>query len=77
MANGKHFRENWKRSLAKTVTYRVVILLLDFTVVYFFTRRTDIALGFVIVSNIYTSVGYYIHERIWDKIHWGKHKHQR
>jgi hypothetical protein len=29
------------------------------------------SLGFMIVSNIYTTVGYFVHERIWARIGWG------
>lgn len=61
-----------QRSLLKTVSYRVVIIILDFAFIYLFTRKINIAISFMIVSNIYTSIGYLIHERIWDKIKWGK-----
>jgi uncharacterized membrane protein len=60
-----------KRSLVKTITYRVVIVCLDFVVVYVLTKKTDVALGFMIISNIYTSLGYFLHERIWARIRWG------
>jgi uncharacterized membrane protein len=60
-----------KRSLVKALTYRVAIICLDFTVVYLLTHKTEAALGFMIVSNIYTTVGYFVHERIWEKIGWG------
>lgn len=40
--------------------------------VYLFTNRVDIALGFVVVSNIYTSVLYFLHERFWDRVAWGR-----
>lgn len=74
MINMKYFIENRKRSLIKTITYRVVIIILDFSAIFLFTHKYDVALGFVIISNLYTSTGYYIHERIWDKIKWGKVK---
>jgi len=64
--------EHWRRSLAKAITYRLLIIVLDITVVYLLTGRLDVALGFMIISNIYTSVAYYFHERIWNKIGWGK-----
>jgi len=31
-----------------------------------------VAFGFMIVSNIYTTLAYFFHERIWGKIKWGK-----
>jgi adenylylsulfate kinase len=67
-----HSLETVKRSVLKTISYRVVILVLDFTAIYLFTGKVKVAIGFMIVSNIYTTIGYFIHERIWDKIKWGK-----
>ncbi len=60
-----------KRSLVKAITYRAVIIVLDFFVIYLLTRRIDVALGFMVISNIYTTVAYFVHERIWNKIPWG------
>jgi len=65
-------QEHWKRSITKAITYRMVIIVLDVTAIYLFTGRLDIALGFMLISNIYTSIAYYFHERIWNKIGWGK-----
>lgn len=70
--NKAHSKETLKRSLVKTISYRIAIIIFDFTAVYLFTGEVKIALGFMLVSNIYTSVGYFIHERIWDRIRWGK-----
>ena len=67
-----HAIETLYRSIVKTVSYRVVILMLDFVAIYLFTGKIKIALGFMIVSNVYTTLGYFLHERIWDKIKWGK-----
>ena len=60
-----------KRSLVKALTYRVIIVCLDFLAIYLFTHKVDVALGFMIVSNIYTTVGYFVHERLWERIRWG------
>jgi uncharacterized membrane protein len=67
-----HSGETLRRSVVKTISYRVVILILDFVCIYLFTGKIKVALGFMIVSNIYTTIGYFFHERIWDKIKWGK-----
>ena len=66
--------EHWKRSLVKAISYRLIIIALDMTAIYLFTGRLDIALEFMIISNVYTSIAYYFHERIWNKIGWGKTK---
>jgi adenylylsulfate kinase len=63
--------ETLRRSIVKTISYRVVILILDFISIYLFTGKIKVAVGFTIVSNIYTTVGYFFHERIWNKIKWG------
>ena len=65
-------KEKATRSLAKAISYRIIIIILDFTVVYLLTGRFDIAFGFMVISNVYTTIAYYIHERIWNKIRWGR-----
>jgi uncharacterized membrane protein len=60
-----------KRSLVKALTYRVVIVVLDFSVIYILTGRVEVALGFMVISNIYTTAAYFVHERIWNRIRWG------
>ena len=67
-----HAEETLRRSIVKTISYRAVILILDFISIYLFTGQVKVALGFMIVSNVYTTLGYFFHERIWDKIKWGK-----
>jgi len=65
-------RELRTRSLTKAITYRILILILDFSTIYLLTGKVEISLGFTMVSNIYTSVAYYAHERIWNKTNWGR-----
>lgn len=62
---------SFRRSFAKAISYRVVIMTLDFITIYIFTGAIQLAAGFMIVSNIYTSIAYLIHERLWAKIQWG------
>jgi len=61
-----------KRSLVKALTYRAFIVCLDFLFIYILTHKVEVALGFMIVSNIYTTVGYFLHERLWARIRWGR-----
>ena len=65
-------KESFQRSVVKTIIYRVVIIVLYFSFIYLFTGQVKVAVGFMVVSNIYTTLGYYFYERIWDKIKWGK-----
>jgi len=60
------------RSAAKAVTYRLAIIVLDVTFIYFLTGKFETALWFMVVSNVYTTFAYFAHERAWDKISWGR-----
>ncbi|WP_410052646.1 DUF2061 domain-containing protein [Bradyrhizobium sp. SZCCHNS2096] len=60
-----------RRSLVKAITYRVVVMTFDFLTIYVLTGAVHAAVGFMIVSNIYTSLAYLVHERLWAKIRWG------
>ncbi len=64
-------RSSRKRSVVKAVTYRAVIVCLDFLVIYLLTGKIKMAAGFMIVSNVYTTVAYFVHERVWARIKWG------
>ncbi|MFO0767828.1 MAG: hypothetical protein U0231_13810 [Nitrospiraceae bacterium] len=43
----------WRRSVAKAVTYRVVIMCLDFVTIYLFTGMVRVAIGFAVASNLH------------------------
>ena len=60
-----------RRSLVKAATYRVVIMCLDFGTIYLFTGAVRVALGFMVASNVYTTIAYLVHERIWSRVRWG------
>jgi uncharacterized membrane protein len=60
-----------KRSVVKAVTYRVIIVCLDFLVVYLLTGKLVTAAVFMVISNIYTTLVYFLHERLWAGIKWG------
>lgn len=64
--------ETKKRSLVKTIIYRILIILADFAFLYFLTHRFTLSVVVMVGSNLYTAVGYYFYERIWNRIKWGK-----
>ena len=64
-------RASSKRSIVKAITYRAIIICLDFLVIYLLTGKVATAAGFMIISNIYTTVAYFLHERVWSGIKWG------
>ncbi len=65
------FHEQAPRSLIKTLTYRILIILSNGLLVYIVTedpRLTgEITLGAAIISTTL----YYLHERLWNRIQWG------
>lgn len=68
----KKFHETIWRSVTKAITFRILIIILDFGVIYFFTRRIDLTIGVIVVSNLSSTIAYIGHERVWNKVHWGK-----
>ncbi len=64
-----------KRSAVKALTYRLVILVMDFIAVYWLTGSAKMSLGFMAASNVYTTVAYYVHERVWARVRWGTPAH--
>ncbi|MBI2022827.1 DUF2061 domain-containing protein [Candidatus Daviesbacteria bacterium] len=68
------FYEHSTRSLAKTITYRILILISTFIIFYIFTKDIQKTTALTLVSNIINALLYYLHERFWNYIHWGKHK---
>ncbi|MDD2657073.1 MAG: DUF2061 domain-containing protein [Candidatus Pacebacteria bacterium] len=64
--------ETHRRSLTKSVSYRVLSLSVDACVAYFFTRDVALSAGIVILVNAYSTFLYYFHERIWAHVRWGR-----
>jgi adenylylsulfate kinase len=64
-------RASRMRSVVKAITYRAFIVCLDFLVIYLLTGKVMTAAAFMIVSNIYTTAAYFLHERLWARIGWG------
>ncbi|CAJ0780346.1 hypothetical protein LMG7141_01004 [Ralstonia condita] len=60
-----------RRSVTKAVTYRVLVMCLDFVTLYLLTGTAHIAIGFMVISNVYTSIAYFVHERLWARLKWG------
>lgn len=63
--------EKHPRSIAKSISYRILSLSADSAVAYFFTRDVALSAGIVILVNTYSTFLYYFHERMWAHIHWG------
>lgn len=63
--------ETKKRSLLKTITWRITATLTVMTLVFIFTGRIDFMVSIGIFDVIFKAVLYFVHERVWNKITWG------
>jgi uncharacterized membrane protein len=70
------FHEHVGRSLLKALTYRFIILISDSAIIFLITRRVDITIGIIGVSNIASTLIYFVHERAWNHVHWGREKRE-
>lgn len=64
--------ETRKRTLARMVSYRITAWLFTIAWTYMFTGNLGNATGFATALHILLSIDYYVHERIWLKIKWGR-----
>jgi uncharacterized membrane protein len=61
-----------KRSLAKSLTWRIIAVVSTFVVGYVMSGSLAFAASLSVVSNLINFVLYYLHERVWLKVNWGK-----
>ena len=59
----------------KTITFRVCATIGTVLIVFAFTGRLLLSLGVGAVETVVKLILYYVHERVWDKIRWGKPRH--
>lgn len=70
MSDSKHFTETRVRSLTKTVSWRFVAVMNSFTILTLsFSERP---LTNAIAMNISGFFAFYIFERVWNMIYWGR-----
>ena len=68
------YYEHHKRSLAKTLGFHLLIVVADTIVVFLFVQKASTTLDIVVLTNLVSGLLYFVHERTWNKIHWGKTK---
>ena len=64
------FRETRTRSLTKTVSWRAVAVMNSFSILL--VSPTDRPLANAVAMNITGFCVYYMFERVWNKIGWGR-----
>ena len=61
-----------KRSIAKTISWRVVATVITGIVTYILTGRLDFAVTVGLADTLVKFFIYYVHERMWTRILYGK-----
>lgn len=68
----KETYETHKRTIVKTITWRLWSLFVLFVFGLLLGLSTEHAVEWTIVTNILFIVVHYLHERLWNLISWGK-----
>jgi uncharacterized membrane protein len=64
-------RETRKRSIAKSIIWRLICIIVSIVTSFLLTARWDISVAIGSIYNAITMVLYYFHERIWNLVKWG------
>jgi len=64
--------ETKTRSVTKTIVWRIIATLVAWTSAYFFTGKLGAATEISLSAAVVSSLAYYLHERVWDQVGWGR-----
>ena len=64
--------ENPKRSIVKSVSWRVIGTLDTMLISWIITGELTVAFSIGVVELFTKMILYFFHERMWNKIQWGK-----
>jgi len=72
----RHPSQTQKRIIIKSLSYRFIGLLINFSITYFLTKSPKIAVKASLFIEIIQTFAYYGWENLWNHIEWGmKLKH--
>ncbi len=66
------YKESGFRSVVKTISWRFLATLTTFSLVWIFTGKIDTALTVGGLEVIIKMIIYFLHERGWDRVNWGR-----
>jgi len=72
---GSYDKDAHLRSILKAISYRVLAAVATGSIAFAFTRRWDLSVGIAMVEAVVKICCYYVHERAWSYIGFGKKKH--
>lgn len=68
------YRETNIRSIAKGFSWRLFATTTTVIIVYLFFGRLDLAIAAGVIETVSKVLLYYAHEKIWQRVRWGKKK---
>lgn len=63
-------RDGWRRTLVKTLAYRVFMFLITALVTLAVTGSLSDAVNVGVATNVIKTLTYFGYERAWSRIHW-------
>ncbi len=61
-----------KRSIAKIITWHIIAPTFTLAIIYFFTGQFIASTKATLTALAVGMLMFYVHERVWNKIKWGK-----
>lgn len=62
------------RSITKAVTWRIIATIVTGAVAYIFTSTLRSSIELTVTVMILSTIAYYLHERAWNKVVWGRER---
>jgi uncharacterized membrane protein len=66
------FRELIPRSLAKVISWRILVTITNFFGGWIASGNPWVGLGVVSFALVVNSILYFVHERVWNQTDWAK-----
>jgi uncharacterized membrane protein len=70
-------KDTTTRSFAKSITWRVVSAVTTGLLVLLFTHQWTLAIAISALDTVVMILFYYVHERVWENISWGRIKSKK
>jgi uncharacterized membrane protein len=61
-----------RRTLAKTITWRITGSTSTFIIAYLMTGSVGLSSGIAVVQMIVNTFLYYVHDSAWNQVKWGR-----
>ena len=60
--------ESHKKTIYRTISWRVVGIVLTYVIAYIVTGSIKVATSLAVIDSIIKTIAYWVHERLWLKV---------